>query len=68
MPHSTLATAPVAEVDDCYRKITWRLMPLLFVCYIFAHLDRINIGFAKLQMTQDPVSYTHLTLPTTPYV
>ncbi|PUA43065.1 MFS transporter [Pseudomonas protegens] len=53
MSHPAIAEAPVAEVNDCYRKITWRLMPLLFVCYIFAHLDRINIGFAKLQMTQD---------------
>ncbi len=26
-------------------------MPLLFVCYIVAYLDRVNIGFAKLQMT-----------------
>ncbi|WP_454814229.1 MFS transporter [Labrys neptuniae] len=28
-------------------------MPLLLACYVFAHLDRINIGFAKLQMTSD---------------
>ncbi|MGC5703282.1 MFS transporter [Pseudomonas sp. NFXW11] len=53
MPRSAIAEASTAEVNDCYRTITWRLMPLLFVCYIFAHLDRINIGFAKLQMTQD---------------
>jgi len=45
--------ASASEVTDTYRRITWRLMPLLFTCYIFAHLDRINIGFAKLQMTQD---------------
>lgn len=53
MSRPAIAQAPLAEANDCYRKITWRLMPLLFVCYIFAHLDRINIGFAKLQMTQD---------------
>ncbi|MCK9801360.1 MFS transporter [Pseudomonas sp. MAFF 302030] len=53
MSHPAIAEAPVAEVNDTYRTITWRLMPLLFTCYIFAHLDRINIGFAKLQMTQD---------------
>lgn len=27
-----------------------RLLPLLFVCYIIAYLDRVNVGFAKLQM------------------
>jgi ACS family tartrate transporter-like MFS transporter len=28
-------------------KMTWRLIPLLFVCYIIAYIDRINVGFAK---------------------
>jgi MFS family permease len=35
------------------RKVTLRLMPLLLVCYVFANLDRINIGFAKMQMSID---------------
>lgn len=33
-----------------FDKVTWRLLPLLFVCYIVAFLDRVNVGFAKLQM------------------
>ncbi len=33
-------------------KITWRLLPLLFLCYIIAYIDRINVGFAKLQLQQ----------------
>ena len=36
-----------------YRKVTWRLIPFLFLCYIFAYVDRVNVGFAKLQMQQD---------------
>lgn len=36
-----------------YRKVSWRLMPHLFLCYILAYLDRVNIGFGKLQMQQD---------------
>jgi MFS transporter, ACS family, tartrate transporter len=36
-----------------YSKITWRLIPFLFVCYIVAFLDRVNVGFAKLQMAPD---------------
>uniref|UniRef100_A0A9E8CSE3 MFS transporter n=1 Tax=Bosea sp. NBC_00436 TaxID=2969620 RepID=A0A9E8CSE3_9HYPH len=31
-------------------KVAWRLMPFLFVCYIFAYLDRVNIAFAKAHM------------------
>jgi MFS transporter, ACS family, tartrate transporter len=31
-------------------KLTWRLVPFLFVLYIVAYLDRINVGFAALQM------------------
>jgi D-galactonate transporter len=36
-----------------YRKVTWRLLPYLFLCYILAYIDRVNVGFAKLQMQQD---------------
>src|ERR1700736_4547618 len=36
-----------------YRRVTRRLIPFLFLCYIFAYIDRVNVGFAKLQMQQD---------------
>ncbi|NEX61957.1 MFS transporter [Noviherbaspirillum galbum] len=36
-----------------YTKVTWRLIPFLFLCYVFAYLDRVNVGFAKLQMLSD---------------
>ncbi len=36
-----------------YRKVTRRLIPFLFICYICAFLDRVNVGFAKLQMCRD---------------
>jgi ACS family tartrate transporter-like MFS transporter len=35
------------------RKITWRLIPFLFVLYVIAWLDRVNVGFAGLQMNAD---------------
>jgi MFS transporter, ACS family, tartrate transporter len=35
------------------RRITWRLMPFLMLCYFFALLDRVNVGFASLQMSKD---------------
>ena len=34
------------------RTLTWRLVPFLFLLYIVAYLDRINVGFAALQMQQ----------------
>src|ERR1700737_1501622 len=36
-----------------YSKVTWRLLPFLFLCYVAAYLDRVNVGFAKLQMLND---------------
>jgi len=33
-----------------YRKVAWRILPLLFAGYFLAILDRVNVGFAKLQM------------------
>ena len=38
---------------DALRKISWWLMPFLFVLYIVAWLDRVNVGFAALQMNAD---------------
>ena len=35
------------------RKISWRLIPFLFVLYVVAWLDRVNVGFAALQMNSD---------------
>ena len=35
------------------RKATWRLIPLLSVCYMVAFMDRANISFAALQMNRD---------------
>ncbi|TLP65495.1 MULTISPECIES: MFS transporter [Pseudomonas] len=51
LEHAAPGQAELA--DSIHRTVTWRLMPLLLVCYLFAHLDRINIGFAKTQMSQD---------------
>jgi len=36
-----------------YSKVDRRLIPFLFLCYILAYLDRVNVGFAKLQMLND---------------
>ena len=46
-----LADRDVANA--AYAKVTWRLIPFLFLCYVFAYLDRVNVGFAKLQMLSD---------------
>ena len=50
---NTADTPATIARDRTHGLITWRLMPLLLICYLFAHLDRINIGFAKMQMSTD---------------
>ncbi len=46
--------APDARpVQAVYRKVAFRLVPLLCICYLAAYLDRVNVGFAKLQMLAD---------------
>ena len=48
------ALQPSSPFEDAtYLKVTWRLIPLLLLCYIVAYLDRVNVGFAKLQMAGD---------------
>jgi MFS family permease len=45
----------VAPIDEqqVVRKITWRLMPLIIICYLFAFFDRVNISFAKTALQAD---------------
>jgi len=38
------------DVEAVYRKITRKLIPFLFICYLLNFIDRANIGFAQLQM------------------
>ena len=50
--HSPTMDAQAFE-ETTYGKVASRLIPFLFVCYIVAFLDRVNVGFAKLQMAGD---------------
>jgi D-galactonate transporter len=43
----------VAVSPSLYSKIAWRIMPIMFIGYVIAYLDRVNVGFAKLQMMGD---------------
>lgn len=49
---SSAAEASALRVT-AYRKIGMRLIPLLFLAYVFNFLDRVNVGFAHLQMGTD---------------
>jgi sugar phosphate permease len=51
-PPPRAATVPAFE-RAVYAKVTRRLLPFLFLCYILAYVDRVNVGFAKLQMQAD---------------
>jgi sugar phosphate permease len=51
------AIQTLSAADDgvaaLYRRLNWRLLPFLLACYMFAYMDRVNVGFAKLQMQSD---------------
>lgn len=43
--------APLQAAEErTYRKVTRRIVPFLFLCYLAAYLDRVNVAFARLQM------------------
>lgn len=52
--HSTTLGKTTAVVSDLerqtMRKVAWRLLPILMVGYFIAFVDRVNVGFAALQM------------------
>jgi len=43
----------IRQENALYAKVTWRIMPILFLSYVVSYLDRVNVGFAKLQMMAD---------------
>ena len=50
-----LAALPVADERErrVLRQVTGRLVPFIFLCYVVAYLDRVNIGFAATDMQKD---------------
>ena len=51
---TTTATTFTPEFEQAtYNKLFWRLIPFLFLLYVIAFLDRVNVSFAKLQMGAD---------------
>ena len=53
MPLTDFTAGTSARMEGVVvRTLTWRLVTFLFLLYIVAYLDRINLGFAALQMQQ----------------
>jgi MFS transporter, ACS family, tartrate transporter len=56
MASSTAASAGPAftpEQERVLSKVLWRIVPFLLLCYIFAYLDRVNVGIASMTMNKD---------------
>lgn len=53
MPDKPAEPAESAERVALYRKLAWRIVPFLFLAFIVAYIDRVNVSFAKLQMLTD---------------
>ncbi len=49
----TQASAANIDGRKVYSKISWHLIPYIFFLYILAYLDRVNVGFAALEMKRD---------------
>jgi hypothetical protein len=52
-PLSTDLADDAIDPRATMKRITWRIMPLIMSCYLFAFFDRINISFAKFQLQGD---------------
>src|SRR5271165_1824169 len=55
------ATTALALETTTIRRVSWRLMPFLLLAYLICYIDRVNVGFASLQMNKavgiDPKTY-----------
>jgi len=43
---------PIDE-NVLFKKVSWRILPILMLAFFLSYLDRANVGFAKLQMSAD---------------
>src|ERR1700722_545250 len=55
-------SAPTVSLEiGTIRRVSWRLMPFLLLAYLICYIDRVNVGFAALQMNKaiglDPKTY-----------
>jgi len=48
-----VAETTASDLDPVYRRAFARIIPYIFLCYLFNYLDRVNVGFAKLTMLDD---------------
>lgn len=51
MPNSEAFSG--VEGKSVVQKVMWKLLPFLMVCYLMSFIDRVNVGFAALQMDRD---------------
>ena len=55
LQQGTEGLATIANDDErrLYRKVIYRIIPFIFVCYVLNYIDRVNVSFAKLQFKDD---------------
>jgi MFS family permease len=53
IPVQTPAATAGHDEERIVRKVAWRIMPIIMVCYLFAFFDRINVSFAKFALQTD---------------
>jgi MFS family permease len=42
----------MTETDSLYRRISFRILPILFCCYLINYIDRVNVSFAQLRISE----------------
>src|SRR4029077_3097431 len=52
-PAGSIGTTFTPEKERVLSKVLWRIVPFLLLCYIFAYLDRVNVGIASMTMNKD---------------
>jgi MFS transporter, ACS family, tartrate transporter len=48
-----MADAAETQRERVIRRVTRRLIPFAFICYVVAYIDRVNIGFAATDLQRD---------------
>ncbi len=47
-----VASSDARDSERIFKRVAWRIMPILFLVFVLSYMDRVNIGYAKLQFSE----------------
>lgn len=51
--HNSVAASAIPSQEAVLRRVAWRILPFLFICYVLCNIDRSNVAIAHLEFSAE---------------